>query len=57
MRLHLDTNPVRVGAALAGPVPSWTGGRTSVRMPVSASGDGFTVLPYHPYALARRPMR
>jgi hypothetical protein len=57
MRLHLDSNPVRAGAAFAAPVPSLTGGRTPLRMLAGTFGGDRVVLPNHPYALARRPMR
>lgn len=57
MHRYLDTNPVRAGAAPAGPVPSCTGGRTPVRVPVAAFGSGRTAPSHHPYALVRRPMR
>jgi len=57
MRLNLDNNSMRVGAALAYPGPPLTGGHTPVRTPVVALGERFTALPNHPYALVRRPMR
>jgi hypothetical protein len=56
MRLHSDTTPLRLSAALAAPVAYGTGLRVSVRMPVIPSG-GFNGLPRHQYALVRRPMR
>ena len=56
MRLHSDTSPLRLSAALAAPAPYGTGWRASVRMPVVPS-VGPNGLPHHQYALVRRPMR
>jgi len=60
MRLHSDTTPLRLSAALAAPVAYGTGPCVSVRMPVIPSVTpfgGLNGLPRHPYALVRRPMR
>ena len=60
MRLHSDTTPLRLSAALAAPVPYGTGLRVSVRMPVLPTVNPFGGtggLPRHQYALVRRPMR
>ena len=56
MRLHPDTTPLRLSAALAAPVAYGTGSRGLVRMPVIPS-VGPNGLPHHQYALVRRPMR
>jgi hypothetical protein len=57
MRLHSDTHSLRSSAALAAPVPFGTDWRVSVRTSAMPYVGGFNPLPYHQYALVRRPMR
>jgi len=57
MRLHSETTPLRLSAALAAPVPYGAGARVSVRMPVIPFGGPDGLPPHHQYALVRRPMR